>query len=179
MRTRNSRISRRTVCGLGLFVALTACAEAPSTVPVSSGFVPVRINVDGSGLNGITGREYQRSVEQIESDVSNALTQQIAVRADGNADVRIVLREVRLTSPGNAVAFGGRSRILALIQITDPQTGQALQPAAEITGFANQIRPGGLIGAALTPSAQNDYDQTLIGFAETVMTRLSEGNTPV
>ena len=178
MTQRKHNLTRRSMRGIGLAALVAACTDPVATQQTTAaGLVPAQVSVDVSAIQGITGREFVRSPQQIQSDVSAALAQQIPTRTAGNADVRIALREVRLTSPGNAVAFGGRSRIVALVQILDVRTGAPLRPTKEITGFADQIRPGGLIGAALTPSAQADYDQTLRGFASTVAAQLSAGDT--
>ena len=147
---------------------LAACTEPLMTQGQSENLVVRNISVDVSALSGVTGRQIDVPAEQIGADVKAALEKALARPGPGNADLAVVVQSVKLTSPGAAAAFGGNSKISVLMTITDAKTGDVLLPTREVRGYSDVLRLPGVIGVATSPSRENDYRQTVDGFAQSV-----------
>ncbi|MEO9514558.1 MAG: hypothetical protein ABJG55_02370 [Paracoccaceae bacterium] len=166
--------SRRTFLTLAAGVFLAACSQAPLLAPDAAQDVRIRtVSVDVSGFEGITGREFDVTPEQLQADITAALRRQFAPTNAGNADVAVSVSSVRLVSPGAAFAFGGTSRIAGVVQITNTESGEFILPATEVVGLADgTYAPGGVIAALSTKSPENDYKNTVASFASDIKRRL-------
>jgi hypothetical protein len=154
-----------------LFLALSvlaACTQPVLQTGGSESLVVQNVTVDVSGLSGITGRNITVPPEQIGQDVKVALEKALSRTGTQNADLAISLTAVKLTSRGSAAAFGGNSRITAILTVTDTDTKAVLVPPTEVTGYSQVVRVPGVIGVATSPTAANDYRQTVDGFALSV-----------
>jgi len=162
----------RSLSVLFLLTLVAACTTPMLQEGTPQTFVVRTISVDVSAFQGVTGREIEVPKRQIADDIKTALKATLARPGASNADLSVTLKTVRLTSPARAAAFGGNSRIIALLQVVDSVTGAILIPSTEITGFSETTRIPGVLGAATSPSAANDYVQTVDGFAASVRNQL-------
>lgn len=145
-------------------------ASAPATEQVVAPAITANsVTVDVSRFPGIEGRELVRSSQAIAQDLTTALTRSLSGGAvAGNANVTLQLTSVRLTSPVSAAAFGGPSRIAGILTVTDAADGSVLFGPETVEGTSKTVRVPGAIGVVTSPSAANDYRQTVDGFAASV-----------
>ena len=166
--------SRRTFLTLAAGSFLAACTQAPLLTPEAAQGVRIRtVSVDVSGFEGITGREFDVTPEQLQADITAELRKQLVPTNGGTADVVVSVSSVRLVSPGAALAFGGPSRIMGVLQITHTETGEDILPATDVVGVADGTYvPGGVIAALATKNPQADYKNTVASFASDIKRRL-------
>ncbi|WP_299146877.1 hypothetical protein [uncultured Tateyamaria sp.] len=162
---------RRLSLMLVLFV-VAACTQPVLQEGTPQTFVVRNVTVDSTSFTGVSGREISVPTAQVVADVQGALETALARPGEQTADVLVQLTSVKLTSPGSAAAFGGNSRITAVLSVRDVNTGEVLIPPTQITGFSEFTRVPGVIGAATSPSAGNDYRQTVDGFAASVRNQI-------
>ena len=157
---------------LGLAALCVAACDAPDAAsPEASNLIVRNITVDTSKITGVEGREIVVAPAQISKDLLSALRTSLAKAGTGNADIIVQVQQVELVSRGASVAFL-QSNIKAILTVRDASTGQDIVPPTAITGFSEQFRLGGVVGVVTAPSAEQDYQQTLRGFANTVRDRV-------
>ncbi|MEO9898803.1 MAG: hypothetical protein ABJD13_21380 [Paracoccaceae bacterium] len=166
--------NRRTFLTLAAGTLLAACSQAPLLSPGAAEGVRIRsVSVDVSGFEGVTGREFNVTADQLQADVLAELRKQLAPSGEGTADVAVSISSVQLVSPGAAFAFGGPSRIAGVVQITNTESGEFILPATEVVGLADGTYvPGGVIAALATKNPENDYKNTVASFASDIKRRL-------
>ena len=162
--------SRRFVVAGFAALALTACSTASvQRVGEASTLNITEVTVNTAGVPGITGRDLNRSPAALAADIDNAVTQTVAASsnpAGTSAVVMIDVSEVKLANVVSRVA-AQTSLIRGTLTVTGAD-GAVIVPPQEITGNSAGLRLAGTAGAILTPSIENDYRETLTGFAQTV-----------
>ncbi|WP_299165133.1 hypothetical protein [uncultured Tateyamaria sp.] len=155
--------------------ALTANVDAaePPVIAAPRVIEANTVIVDTSAFTGIEGREFALPPERVAGDLRTAVARQLSSTGTVVANVTVRLKRVVLTSPGSAFAFGGPSAIEAEITATDARTGAVLFGPEPLRGTSATVRLPGVIGVATSPSAERDYDQTILGFAAAVQTTLN------
>ena len=142
-------------------VALLGCAPHMLEDQAAANLVVRTISVDTSSIAGVAGRK-------------------MAFDVSPNADVKVTVTEVRLMSRMQELMLGGASYVKGILTVTDAATGAPIVAPTKIFATSQRVRVGGPIGAAVAPSAENDYHQTIEGFAQNVLVRLSpRNNVPV
>ena len=163
----------RMFAALSLFILMAACAP---TVLVdesrSQSLVVGSIDIDTSQFAGLKGREFQLPPEQVAADIERELRAVLTRPGAANADIKLVVSNFRLVSPGQAFALGGQSAITGTLTVVDQATGAEIVPPTEVVGISEQLRLGGVIGAVTSPAADKDYRQTLRGFAASIHQQL-------
>ncbi|WP_415921746.1 hypothetical protein [Tateyamaria sp. SN6-1] len=161
----------RPVVALLLCAVLAAC-DAPQAPPSAEQrrVVANVVTVDMSTFVGIEGRQIDKSADQVAGDVSRALTNRLAATgaAKPTADVDIQLSSVRLTSRGAAFAFGGPSRVIGVVTVRDVQDGTVVFGPRRVEAASSTLRLPGVVGVATSPSVEDDYRQSIAGFAAAV-----------
>lgn len=149
-----------------------SATETSTTTPeqtIAPAIIANSVKVDVSRFTGIEGRDLALSPEAVAQDVTAALSRALSGgTAAGNADVTLQLTSVRLTSPVSAAAFGGPSRISGILTVTDAEDGSVIFGPETVDGSSKTVRIPGAIGVVTSPSAENDYRQTVDGFAASV-----------
>lgn len=156
-------------------IGLTACTQRLLD-DHSAALLTVRnVQIDTSAIEGVKGRKMAFDVppEQIAADLEAVLREKLGASPNGNGDVLVQVKTVRLMSRLQEYALGGASYVTGMITVTDVATGREIVPPTKITGASQRIRIGGIIGAVVAPTAKKDYEQTLKGFAMNVLIRLS------
>ena len=158
---------------LGALTATLAACEAEPLVDQAQAatIVPGNIVVDTSAISGIEGRELVVAPAQINADLTGALKTALKRPGAPNADVYVTVKKVQLVSRGASVAFA-QSNIQAVLQVRNRAGGADIIAPTEITGLSEQFRLGGVIGVVTAPTAEQDYQQTIRGFAASVGDRL-------
>lgn len=163
-------ISRRTLA-VGLAAALLAsCSTASVQRVAGTGALNVtEVIVDTTGVPGITGRDLSRSSAALAADIDNAVTQTIAASSNPAGTPAVVSIDVAEVKLANVVsrAAAQTSLIRGTLTVTG-EDGSVIVPSQEITGTSAGLRLAGTAGAILTPTVENDYRETLTGFAQTV-----------
>jgi hypothetical protein len=156
-------------------IGLTACTPRLLDDKAAAGLTVRNVTVDTSAIEGVKGRKmsFDMPPDQIAADITAALREKLGATPAGNGDVVVKVQTVRLMSRLQEYALGGASYIKGEITVTDVATGREIVPATKITGASQRLRIGGIIGAVVAPTAQKDYEQTLKGFAQNVLVRLS------
>lgn len=162
-------------------LALAAC-DAPSG-DAPRDLMPIAahtVKVDVSEFAAIEGRVVTMSPDEVGQDIATALAEQLAEAPTDavQADIALALTSVRLTSRGAAFAFGGPSRIEGLLTVIEAKTGAVLFGPETVVGTSETVRLPGVIGVATSPSAANDYRQTVAGFAIAVQRVLNGLSVP-
>ncbi|WP_299288642.1 hypothetical protein [uncultured Tateyamaria sp.] len=155
-----------------VLIMVAACTQPMLQDGTPQTFVVRDVTVDVASFTGVTGREIAVPPAQVAADVKAALEASLARPGPQTADLLIQLTSVQLTSRGSAAAFGGNSRMTAVLSVRDAATGDVLIAPTQITGFSEFVRVPGVIGAATSPSPESDYRQTVDGFAESVRNQL-------
>ncbi len=140
-----------------------------------------KVTVDTSAITGVAGRKSAFDVPpaQINADLTQALQRKLRPTPQGNADVTVRVTEVRLMSRVQEMMLGGASYVKGTLIVTDAATGQQIVAPTAVIATSQRVRVGGPIGAAVAPSAENDYHETIEGFAQNVLVRLSPRNNAV
>jgi hypothetical protein len=156
-------------------IALTACTPRLLDDKAAAVLVVRNVTVDTSAIEGVKGRKmaFDMPPEQIAADITAALREKLGAVPSGNGDVLVKVQTVRLMSRLQEYALGGASFVKGEITVTDVATGREVVPPTKITGASQRLRIGGIIGAVVAPTAKKDYEQTLKGFAQNVLIRLS------
>ena len=167
------RLSRRTLLSFIAVTALAACETAPLISPEAAQSVSVRnVVVDTSAIEGLSGgRDLEVAPAKINSDVTAAMRTFLNASPNGNSDVAVTVTQVKLLSPGEAFLLGGNSFIKGIIKVQGSD-GTEILAATEILGTSQQVRLGGIIGAATSPSPEKDYANTVTGFATSARDQL-------
>ena len=134
----------------------------------------VAVSVDTSAIEGVTGRNLSVQPAKIGADVRSTLLASLGSNAgERPVEVKLLIESVALVSPGQSVLVGGVSTIRGRMWIVDPKSGAVMMKPTAVSGTAKGgWAPGGLLGAALTKSPQEDYRATVAGFAADVTKRL-------
>lgn len=175
-------LSRRALLVGAACTALAACAEQIAIVDddLKNRLTITDVMIDTSALQlndaGYirTGRETTLTPAQLAADLDAKITWALrAQRLNGatRAILTVAPRKVWLVSPGQAFALGGQSTIKGRVSLV-AETGEVLLPPTEIAGISAQVRSGGLLGAVTTPRADEDYRQTVAGFADKAVSQL-------
>ena len=179
---------RRSFLMITMAFALAACEEHTALVAPETAsqirITEIRVNTNAlprrSDGKIRTGREaIVLTPDQFASHLKNELNRQITTRAlNGPTPAVLTVSPTRLAlvSPGQSFLVGGRSLIEGVVSVKSTK-GQVLLAPITINGFTDELRSGGLIGAASAPPAQEDYQRTLEGFANNVTRKLFENLT--
>ena len=169
---------RRAVALLSL-LALLGCTPHMLEDQAAANLVVRNVTVDTAAITGVAGRKMAFDVPpaQINADLTQALQRKLHATAQGNADVAVTVKEVRLMSRMQEMMLGGASYVKGTLTVTDAATGRQIVTPTQVLATSQRFRVGGPIGAAVAPSAENDYHQTIAGFAQNVLVRLSPSRT--
>ena len=179
--------SRRAFLILAAGGLVAACSEQKAIVSrsIASQITITDVQLDMSNIplnskgNVRTGRQIVLTRERLGKDIDVLVTRAVAAR-DFNGPVKATLKivpsSIMLVSPGQAWAVGGRSNIEGIVSLTSASGQQLLAPTT-IKGFSETFRASGLIGAMTSPEADQDYQQTVNGFAQNAMRKLFEDVT--
>ena len=143
--------------------------------------IPMRVTdvaVDVSGLEGVKGRQFSIPNSQVQTDLRNTLLATLRTDATRGQTVKVnlLLDRFSLVSPGQSYAIGGVSTIAGTMWVVDAKAGTVVMKPTRVWGTAKGgWALGGLIGAALTKSPDEDYRATLAGFSADVKKRLFGG----
>lgn len=182
----NDMVNRRVLLTLIPLAALSACMEAKPIVDksVSRQLTITDVVIDTSALplrsGGIvrTGRDFALTPKQLQRDLDANITRVIKARemnGPTKAILKVAVTKVRLTSPGQALAVGGFSYIEGLVSIRSLKGELLLEPTT-VAGHSTDFRPGGLVGAIVTPEADKDYQATMLGFSNNATRLIFEGH---
>ena len=160
-------------------VALTACTQTLMEPAVAQGVTVRRISVLTDNVTHFSVRELAIDRQRFAADLTAAVRSAIGARArgDGNAELIINVNRVWLKSPGESFLLGGPSFVDAEVTVRNVADGTVIAGPTTFSGISSQTRMGGIVGALSAPSAQDDYDHTLQGFATMINEALFEGGT--
>lgn len=165
----------RVLAAIAVLSALSACVQPLVDETVQQSLTVRTITVDASAIKPIAGgREITLTRSQIEADLKAALTAEMVKpgQGAGNADVLVKVEEIWLVSRGQSFAMGGNSTMTGTLTVTEPATGRVILAETKVGGMNETLRMGGIIGVLTAPSADKDYQQTLLGFARLNAERL-------
>ena len=174
--TQTIRTALCLVCLFALGACMGAAPQSQSRVSPAD-IVANVVRVDTSSFSGIEGRDFDLSPAEIASDIGRALGRRMGGGGPSNANIDVRLKKVQLTSPVAAFAFGGPSAIEAEVTVTDASTGAILFGPESVRGTSEFLRLPGVIGVATSPTPEQDYRQTVQGFAAAV-TQAIRGPAP-
>ena len=157
------------------FLALLGCTPRLLEDQAAANLVVRNVSVDTSAITGVDGRKmaYDVAPAQIKADLETALRARLRATPQGNGDVVVQITAVRLMSRMQEFMLGGASYVQGVITVTDVATGKQIVPPTKALSTSRRFRVGGPIGAAVAPTAERDYQQTIEGFAMNVLVRLS------
>lgn len=168
-------IGRRSTLAAIAALGLAGCAtNAPLLESDARAIYAVQnVTVNTNRMTGaaVRGRVNEYSHEKVSRDVRATLSQRLKADPRGirNVDVSVELSRFSLVSPGQSFLIGGASQITGVVMVRDSKTGQVVLERATITGTAKGVyTPGGLAGAISTRSVEDDYRNTIAGFATDV-----------
>ena len=166
-------IALRIFAALSLFIFMAACEPVVLVDETrSQSLVVGSVDIDVSQFAGLKGREFKLPPEQVAADIERELRAVLTRSGAPNADLKLVVTDFRLVSPGQAFALGGQSSITGMLSVVDRATGAVIVPPTKVVGLSEQLRLGGVIGAVTSPAADKDYRQTLRGFAASIHQQL-------
>ncbi|MDJ1009755.1 MAG: hypothetical protein QNJ13_18260 [Paracoccaceae bacterium] len=173
-------MERRTFIALSGVSLLAACAAAEPLVSpeVARGIAIQDIRVEASQFAGVTGRPIEVTTEEVISDVDATLQWKLASRTTGSRPARleVSIASFDLRSRGEAFVPGApNSTLRAMVRVTDMETGEVIVAPTEVTGTGSGLRipgPLGAVTAATTRPVDEDYEATIVSFAESVEERL-------
>ena len=170
---------RRAVALLSVLALLGCTAPHMLEDQAAANLVIRNVTVNTSAITGVAGRKMAFDVPpaQIDADLTQALQRKLRATAQGNADVTVTVTEVRLMSRMQEMMLGGASYVKGTLSVTDALTGRQIVAPTQVLATSQRFRVGGPIGAAVAPSAEDDYHQTIDGFAQNVLVRLSPSRT--
>ena len=161
----------RDIAGLALAGAvLTGCAatttqraaDAPALLNV------VAVNVSATADTAVVGRSYTRSADEIATDVATAVTAALADSSNAEGapvTVDVAVGEVALVDiAGRALAQ--TSTLTAVVSVTT-EDGSPVVPEQAIVSGGGLTIPGA-VGVVTTHSVEQDYSDTVAGFATTL-----------
>ncbi|OYU38429.1 MAG: hypothetical protein CFE33_16380 [Pseudorhodobacter sp. PARRP1] len=157
------------------FLALLGCTPHMLEDQAAANLIVRNVTVDTSAISGVAGRKMAFDVPpaQINADLTQALKRKLRVTPQGNADVTVVVTQVRLMSRMQEFMLGGASYVRGTLSVTDAATGRQIVAPTAALATSQRFRVGGPIGAAVAPTAEKDYQQTIESFAMNVLVRLS------
>ncbi|MES2435245.1 MAG: hypothetical protein V4586_15660 [Pseudomonadota bacterium] len=166
---------RRAVALFSLLALLGCTVPHMLEDQAAANLIVRNVTVDTAAITGVAGRKMAFDVPpaQINADLTQALRRKLRAIPQGNADVVVVVTEVRLMSRMQEFMLGGASYVKGTLTVTDALTGRQIVAPTAVFATSQRVRVGGPIGAAVAPSAENDYHQTIEGFAQNVLVRLS------
>lgn len=171
-----SSLSRRAALLAGLsLVLLSGCVQPLVDAETQQKLVVGKVTVDVSAIQPIGGgREITLTRQQIERDLTRALSAQMIRPGQGRPNARVAVKvdEIWLVSRGQSFITGGKSTIRGTITVTDLASGKQILPQTEVFGMNEGFRLNGVIGALTAPEPQKDYEGTVEGFAHQVAVRL-------
>jgi hypothetical protein len=154
-------------------VALVAACTTPSirTAGDASALNVVSVSVETAGMDvAVTGRQSAVTKEQLDADLTAAVTAELAQGSDATgtpAEVTVVVQSVKLAPPAARIV-AATSTISGTVSVTEQKTGRVIVPPTAVTGNSKSLRAVGVIGLATTQTVENDYRGTIAGFAATV-----------
>ncbi|MDB5666679.1 hypothetical protein [Cypionkella sp.] len=162
---------------LGL-LTLLSCAPRLLEDQAAANLVVRNVTVDTSAITGVAGRkmDFDVSPAQIKADLTAALRNKLRATPQGHGDVTVKITSVRLMSRMQEMMLGGASYVQGTLMVADTVTGQQIVPPTKVFATSQRLRVGGPIGAAVAPTAKQDYHETLESFAMNVLVRLSPRN---
>ena len=157
------------------FLALLGCTPRLLEDQAAANLVVRNVSVDTSAITGVDGRKmaYDVAPAQIKADLETALRARLRATPQGNGDVMVKITSVRLMSRMQEFMLGGASYVQGVITVTDAATGKQIVPPTKALSTSRRFRIGGPSGAAVAPTAAQDYQQTIESFAQSVLVRLS------
>ena len=164
------------------FLALLGCTPRLLEDQAAANLIVRNVTVDTSAITGVAGRKmaYDVAPDQINADLTQALRARLHATPQGNGDVTVKITSVRLMSRMQEMMLGGASYVQGVITVTDVASGRQIVPSTKALSTSRRFRLGGPIGAAMAPTAADDYQQTIESFAQSVLVRLSpRHNVPV
>jgi hypothetical protein len=172
-------IERRSFLLGGVSLALAGCVQTLMSSETAQSVVIREISVSTAQLSSFSVRGLPLSQEQFANDLRRNVSRALGDRAspDGNADLVISVTRVLLKGPELALIAGGPSFIDARVLVRSVADGTPIAGPMTFSGMARDTRLGGIVGAATTPPAEEDYLMTLEGFAIMLNEALFEGGT--
>ncbi len=156
-------------------LALAGCVQPLVDAETQKKLVVGKVTVDASAIQPIGGgREITLTRQQIEQDLTAALSSQMIRPGQGrpNARVAVQVDEVWLVSRGQSFITGGKSNIRGTMTVTDLASGKQILPPTKVFGMNEGFRLNGVIGALTAPEPEKDYAGTVAGFAHQVAVQL-------
>jgi hypothetical protein len=131
----------------------------------------VEVALAGAAADGtvVDGRQRSVSAAQFAADLDGTLTAALQGASDPSgrpATVSVTVSEVYL-APAIERVVAGTSYISGTVTVTGAD-GTPIVPPTPVRGNTSNIRLAGTFGLLTTPSLDNDYRGTLLGFARTV-----------
>jgi hypothetical protein len=152
-------------------VTLAACA-VPSirTAGDATALNVQSVTVETSGMSvAVEGRTSTVSKEQLDDDLTAALTAALAGKSDPEGrlvTVDVTMEQFRLAPPIERVV-AGTSTATGVVTVTEVGTGTVVVPPTRLTGNTESIRAAWILGLATTRTVDKDYVGTVNGFAST------------
>ena len=158
-------------------LAVAACTQTLMEEGVARSVTVRRISVLTDNITHYSVRGLPISRARFADELRNHIQQELGERAQpaGNAELIVVVKRVWLKSPGESLFMGGPSFIDAEVTVRRVSDGGIIAGPTKFSGVSQQQRLGGIFGAISAPSAQDDYQQTLRGFAIRINQALFEG----
>ncbi|MCA0045238.1 hypothetical protein [Celeribacter litoreus] len=170
-------LTRRAVLLSALALGLAACTQTLIEPEVAQSLTIRNIGYSTANLRLMNVRGLPISEQQLVSDLDIAIRRELApyMSRGGNADLHIDLTRVLLKGPEMSLVAGGNSFIDAKVSVTSVMDGTPVLEPKVFSGMEDEMRWGGIIGAMSAPPAQEDYDNTVNGFAVMLRQALFEG----
>lgn len=117
----------------------------------------------------IEGRVSPITREQLETDMTTALTAALSSKSDPEGrpvTVSVTMEKLRLAPPIERVA-AATSTATGVVTVIETGTGTVVVPPTRLTGNSENIRGIWIAGLATTRTVDKDYLGTVNGFAST------------
>ncbi len=175
----HSGMTRRRVLAGGAILALGACTQTLMEARVAQSVTIRRIVILTNSITQYSVREMAVTRARFAADLERHIRAELGnrVQPDGNAELIVVVKRIWLKSPGQSFLIGGPSFIDADVTVRRIADGLIIAGPTSFSAVSHHRRWGGIIGAMGAPSAQDDYLQTLRGFAVRINEALFEGGT--
>ncbi|MCL6285498.1 hypothetical protein M3P21_18365 [Ruegeria sp. 2012CJ41-6] len=163
---------------ISALAALAACADPASKASQKPLPFEVReVTLDTTNLkveHFADVEKFERSPQQVKSDVTKALQTALEASPSGDVDVTVALTKLYLISAVEAAVPGLDSNVTGTIKAVNTNTGETVVEPFEFTAGAPDFHGAGLVGIVLAPGLDKDYTDTITGFAYAVRNRLAE-----
>lgn len=166
-------IMRRKFAGMLMALTVLAGCEATTSLevatPLGSDLNVTAVSVDAGSLTMVVGRDFDRSAEGVAADVMVAVETALAqesVVGGRDVTVNVALKEVELANIASRIVAQA-SNIRADVTVTAAD-GSVVVPTQEVVGNSAGIRLAGTLGAVTTPTVMQDYQDTVLGFSQTL-----------